>query len=375
MTQRILVDLLGYTGTRGGTETYVRELLPLLAARMPDADFVGLVNREGRARVAPFFPGPLRTVRWVGGDRVSWAAGELAAVEHAARKERAELVWSPANFGPVVRGTPRVATVHDVIYHEVAGGPRDRAVRSITSRLMTGSARTADAVITVSHAAKAAIALHMGVSADKIHVVHNGSSTPRPAADPRALLSGVVPSFQRPIILSTGNRMPHKNFDGLLRAIAAMDPADRPLTVIPGSHGDDPLSRTVAGLELERDVILPGWVTGEQLEALYQVAALYVCPSLAEGFGLPVVDALKRGCAVVANDIPVLREVGGEAARYADARDASAFAAAIAGALVDPSGSTRRTAGIAWAEQFTWEATAAGTARILSGPAGRPGAR
>jgi hypothetical protein len=177
---QILVDLLGFTGSRGGTETYIRELAPRLAERMPDVDFVALANKRGAERVRSFFPGDVRVAAWVGGGRVSWAAGEILAAQRAASVASADLVWCPANFGPILRGSPRVVTLHDVIYHEVPGGAADRIKRAGTSWLMARSAATADRVITVSHAAARAINELLGLPVDKISVVHNGGSAPRP---------------------------------------------------------------------------------------------------------------------------------------------------------------------------------------------------
>jgi glycosyltransferase involved in cell wall biosynthesis len=96
------------------------------------------------------------------------------------------------------------------------------------------------------------------------------------------------------------------------------------------------------------------------------VSSLYVCPSLTEGFGLPVIDAMRRGCPVLANDIPVLREVGGDAAQYADARDPYLLGAAISSALDGPRDPDLIDAGVAWASRFTWDVSAAATASILS---------
>lgn len=130
-------------------------------------------------------------------------------------------------------------------------------------------------------------------------------------------------------------------------------------------------------------MILPGWVSDTQLEALYAVASLYACPSLVEGFGLPVVDAMRRGVPVLANDIPVLREVGGDLAAYADATDPAAFGAAIETALAsadvdasadgdadaDAQPDARRRSLQAWAERFDWGACAAATADVLASTA------
>src|SRR3546814_5903645 len=226
---------------------------------------------------------------------------------------------------------------------------------------MAGSARTADRVLTVSHAAARSIRQHLGVAQDRITVVHNGSGEPHPTADPWRMLSSLSLPRDRPIVLSAGSRMPHKNFVGLLAALATLAPERRPLAVIAGSRLPDPLSAEVARLGLDSDVVLPGWVSDAQLEALYQVADLYACPSLAEGFGLPVVDALRRSVPVLAHDIPVLHEVGGDAARYADATDPQTFGAAIEGALTSPPDGPRRDAARAWAEAFKIGRTHVGT--------------
>ncbi|MDF2990144.1 MAG: glycosyltransferase [Microbacterium sp.] len=363
--RRILVDLLGFTGGRGGTETYARELLPRVAERMPRAHFAAITGRAGSGRVAPFFPGQVRIVPWVGADPATWALGAVAATEALARRHRADLVWAPANFGPIFRGIPRVVTVHDAIYDEVPGSLAERAQRGVTSLLMRRSARTADRVLTVSHAAADSIRAHLGLPAERLTVVHNGSSTPQPQSDPARVLAALQLPSGRPVLLSVGNRMPHKNFPGLLEAVASLPPADRPVTVIAGSRLPDPLAADVERLGLQRDVVLPGWVSDAQLEALFQIADLYACPSLVEGFGLPVVDALRRSVPVLANDVPVLREVGGDAARYADATDAAAFGAAIRATLITPPDAATRATAQRWASRFTWDDAADRTAEVL----------
>lgn len=368
MPTTILVDLLGYTGSRGGTETYVRELTPRLAAQMPEATFVAVTGRAGKDRVRQFFPGEVHAVGAVGRDRITWAVGEIAAVRAAAGRIGADLIWCPANFGPITRGRiPRVVTIHDVIYHEVRGTGVGRLLRAATGTLMKWSAKTARSVITVSDAAADAIVEHMRLPRDRIVVVHNGSAPATRQVDPWATLAPLHIPAGRRILLSTGNRMPHKNFRGLLEAIRMLPPNERPLAVLPGGGTPDPLREVVRDLHMEGDVILPGWITEAQLSALYEVADLYACPSLTEGFGLPVVDAMNHGCLVVANDVAVLREVGGPHAFYADARDAEAFGQAIAAALSldEQDAKARRREAHAWASRFTWDATAAATVRAL----------
>lgn len=372
MPIRVLVDLLFYTGTRGGTETYARQVMKRMPEALPEAQFVAIVNRVGADRVREFFPGDVHVVGWAGADRASWAAGEILAANRRARRMRADVMWSPANFAPLTRSSvARVTTTHDVTYHTDDATGLGAVVPRITAWLVAKAARTSDAVITGSHAAEQAVVAEIGLDPDVITVIPHGTDPGLVPADPSAELAGLGIRPGRALLLSTGNRLPHKNFEGILRAVATM-PDDRPLIVLPGSRGGDPLLPLVEELGLQGDVVLPGWVTAAQLEALYASAALYVCPSLVEGFGLPVIDAMGRGCPVLANDVPVLREVGGEVALYSDATSPATFAAAIRAAL-DEDQTARREAGRRRAAGYTWEDSAARTARVIEATAGARG--
>ncbi|MBN9225386.1 MAG: hypothetical protein ABS63_01805 [Microbacterium sp. SCN 70-27] len=372
MTQRILVDLLGFSGGRGGTETYAREICRRLPDALPDAAFLALTGRAGAEAVRAFFPGAVRVVSGVGAGRVSWAAGEVFTVNALARRFGADLVWTPANFGPVFRGVPRVSTMHDVIYHHAVSHGGLQVSARVSAALMTRTARTADAVITGSASAARELEEFMRVPASAVHVVPHGTQDPRRVTQPWEHVTPLGIVEGRPIVLSTGNRLPHKNFSGLLAAVATIPPAQRPLTVVTGGGHDDPLRRDIDRWGLERDVVLPGWVSAEQLESLYSVAALYVCPSLSEGFGLPVIDAMRRGLCVLAHDVAVLREVGGDAARYADATDAVGFGQAILSSLIDAD-PARAEAGRVWSQRFTWEGSAARTAEVFTAVLDRRG--
>lgn len=367
--RRVLVDLLGVTGNRGGTETYVRALLPRLPEHLPGSSFVALTNRVGADLVGGFFPGDVFVQARNSGTPREWAVAAATSVIPAARRHGADLIWSPANFGPLRPGpVARAVTLHDVIYHDSAGTVGvERAMRWATAQLSARAARTADRVITVSHAAAADIGRRLGIDAERIGVVHNGVATPPAVRDARAADLGRELGYDasRPMILSVGNRMPHKNLPGLLRALATIPEAERPVLVIPGGSEPDPLAAEAAHLGLSRDVVLPGWVSEDTLERLYAAARLYVCPSLDEGFGLPVLDALRRGTPVLANDVAVLREVGGSVASYADATDPLRFGEAIGRELPRDDDEATRRARREWAASFSWDAAAEATAGHL----------
>ncbi|WP_431279767.1 glycosyltransferase family 4 protein [Leifsonia poae] len=158
--------------------------------------------------------------------------------------------------------------------------------------------------------------------------------------------------------------MPHKNFETLLRAVARIPQAERPRLVVTGSHGDDPLLPLVSELGIGTTTTLLGWVDDDEIERLYAEATVVVVPTLFEGFGLPVLEAMSRGCPVICSDLPVLHEVGGTAADYVDPRDPDAIAERIRRLLADPAEQSRRSAaGLGRAAQLSWSQTARLTAR------------
>ncbi|WP_159805790.1 glycosyltransferase family 4 protein [Cellulomonas citrea] len=366
-TRRVAVDLLYVTGHRGGTETYARELLPRLADRLDDIEFVGLAAAPGAGLVETWFPGPVHRTSVDTRQRAAWALAETFAVEGAAARHGADLLWCPANYGPGGRRVPTLVTAHDVIPFEHVPPGLGRAGQRVTTWLLRRAARGATRLLAVSEDGARRAADVMGVDRERISVAPNGASTVPVPGDPRAVLDEMGVPRSRAIVVSAGNRMPHKNFSTLLRAVAAVPPERRPFLVLPGGGSDDPLDPVVAALGLRDDVMLPGWVTGDQLGALLAVADLYVCPSLDEGFGLPVVDAMRAGCPVLASDIAVLHEVGADAVEYVDARDEHALAAAVDRVLADPAlRAGLRARGLERARLFTWDRSADLVAEVVS---------
>lgn len=359
---KVAVDLIYFTGRKGGTETYAKGLYPALAELEPKFRFVGLTSTELGSTPPAWFPGEVVQLPVSGENRLTWAAAELAQVALAARRIGADLLHSPANFGPAVRLLPTVVTIHDLLsfrHPELIHGRLARGVSLLSKR----AARAATRVLTDSHSSAADIWQFLGVGAGRVDVVPLAASPPVSGrADPALLQELGIPARRR-FVLSTGNRLPHKNFPNLLRAWAGLQRDQRPLLVITGSHGEDPLRPLVEELDLQEDVLLTSWVSAPALEALYQHAALYVCPSLFEGFGLPLLEAMQRGCPVLASDIPVLHEIGGDAVRYVDARQPETLRAGCAATLADD-GALRRMAaeGRSQGRLFTWESTAAATA-------------
>ncbi|MGO4105220.1 glycosyltransferase family 4 protein [Leifsonia sp. YAF41] len=317
---RILVDLLFFTGKKGGMESYVREVYTHIAPSSTEFEFVGLASSELAAMDTSWFPGEIVDSGISGENRIAWARGELFSVARFARRLKADLIHCPANLGPLRSRVPVALTVHDLLpfrHPEYVPGAYSRILRAMI-RL---GARTASRLLTVSEASKADIVGILKIAPSRIDVIPLAGSSKQyePSQSKR------MPNQ----ILSVGNRMPHKNLELLLAAVALIPASERPQLVVTGSHGIDPLTRVVSELGLERWVSLRGWLSATELEDLYASATLFVFPSLFEGFGLPVIEAMARGCPVLCSDIPVLREVGVDAVAYVDPHSASSLAGRI----------------------------------------------
>ena len=352
---RILVDLLFYTGTRGGMESYARNLYRALGAGASGFEYVGYASRELAAMDTSWFPGEVIDSGISGENRVAWARGELTAVPRAARRLGADLVHSPANIGPWRSSVALVLTVHDLLpfrHPEWVAGPYAPILRA----LMRGAARCATRVLTVSRASGDDIEHVLMVPEDRLDVV--------PLAGGPDHVTRAAAERRDGFVLSVGNRMPHKNFGMLLEALAFIPERERPHLVITGGHGDDPLAPIVERLGLTANVQLLGWVADDELERLYGEASCVVLPTLFEGFGLPVLEAMAHGCPVICSDLPVLREIGGGAAVYVDPESVTSLANGIRRLLADPAKRAELSAlGRERAAGFTWTAAARGTVR------------
>ena len=352
-------------GETGGRETYAVELIRAMLDLDAGIRLTAFINRELAEstgfrldeRVA------LCPLRVHSRHRSSWALGETLLVPAAARRARVDLVHGLANFGPLYGRFRRVLALHDLMFMrvpELVPLPNRLAARVLTG----GAARRAHRVIAISQATRDDGIELLGLDPARVDVVPSGlgaaAVTPLDpvAADRQLGLGG------RPYVLAPGLALPHKNLSRLLAALALIPSERRPLLVLTagGDRGD--LSREAATLGIGGDVHVVGWLEPPLLEAAYAGARCVVLPSLVEGFGLPVLEAMSRGVPVACSDIPPLREVAGECAVFFDPLKPASIAAALERLLGDADESARLSAaGRVHAARFTWKATAEGTLR------------
>jgi glycosyltransferase involved in cell wall biosynthesis len=177
----------------------------------------------------------------------------------------------------------------------------------------------------------------------------------------------------RPYVFAPSLALPHKNLDRLVEALAQIPPERRPQLVLTAGGDDGSLRRRADQLGAGGDVRIVGWLDAPLLEAAYANAACMAFPSLVEGFGLPIMEAMLRRLPVACSDIAVLREVAGDCAVFFDPLDPASIARTLEELLADEGLRARlRDEGHGRAERFTWQATAEGTLRCYERTVGRP---
>jgi glycosyltransferase involved in cell wall biosynthesis len=273
--------------------------------------------------------------------------------------DQVDLIHAPSVAVPPKRGKPLVVTVHDAapfLFPEAF----TRHGRAFHRLGMEAARRRADLVVTVSHAAAAEISAHAGIPEDRLRVVPGGIDPPTaPPARPGAFL-GERGLAGRRYLLWVGSLEPRKNVGTAVAAVADLvgrrpDLGDVVLVLAGysgwlGATAVDAGARDRLGASLHE----VGRVTEEQLWELYAGATAFVFPSVHEGFGLPVVEAMSQGIPVVCSDLPVLREVAGDAAVFVPPRDAPAWADVLEGLLDDDTLAHRLARkGLERAPQFT----------------------
>jgi glycosyltransferase involved in cell wall biosynthesis len=347
-------------GETGGSEIYVRETVPELA-RLHGEEIVAFVNREA----ADIDLGPGVTIVPVdvsGRGRFGRVLAEQRRLPKLVREHGIELLHSLGTTAPPKPSCVNVVTILDVIYARFPEA-HTFAMRMGMRVLVPRAARAADRVITISEDAARDIADVLDIPRERIDVTYLGGRPPGNAA-PEAELRERNDLGDAPLVLSVSARRPHKNLPTLLRAFAAVRAEPAPILILPGykTAFEDEIEREAGELGIEDRVRFLGWVSDEELDGLYSASTCAVFPSLAEGFGLPVLEAMQRGVPMASSDAASMPEVGGEAIIYFDPLDVRAMTAAMQDLLTDAGLRERlAAAGIKRARKFSWEATAQGT--------------
>jgi len=365
-SERIAFDLtqakLGRIGSTVYTESLLAALTPLLGERI-----VPIASRLARP-----VAGANRTL----GQRLATLGRDLwwhqAGVTLAARRRSCRLLHLPAGLGPVASRFPVVVTVHDIMPIRFPEFFRPW-YRSYVGFVLPRLARRARALICGSEAARQELVEWIGIPAERATVIPYGvDSVFRPLRPDDPAVNAVRRRYDLPhnFVLAVGSVEPRKNLPRLLDALRRLreqpETADVAL-VHAGPEGWQPEVATEAARRLGVDSITRflGYVPVADLAALYGLARVFAFPSLWEGFGIPVLEAMACGCPVVTSRVSSLPEVAGDAALLVDPTSPDAIAQAIAALWHDgPVRSELIERGLAHARRFTWERTAAATAAV-----------
>ena len=357
----IKLGLLAYGLDRnlGGIGTYTRELL----AALQRLDCPVTVLHAGCSDEKDVFCLP--------GARLLPGLLTLGQIEIAiqARRHHLQLVHDPTGSAPLyLTAARRVVTIHDVIPY-VYPETSTRLDWLIYHTWLPMAVRRMHAIITVSQASKQDIMRYLSVPREKIMVIPEAAGAHyRPLSQeiiqPALLRYGVT----FPYILYVGSLESRKNLPRLLQAYAQLrEWSQQWRLVIVGARRwkYTPIFDTVQELGLQSHVHFTGYVEEEDLPALYNGADLFVFPSLYEGFGLPVLEAMACGTPVITSNTSSLPEVAGDAALLVDPYDVDAIAGAMRQVLESPTlAAEMREKGLAQASRFSWERTARETVAV-----------
>jgi alpha-1,3-rhamnosyl/mannosyltransferase len=291
---------------------------------------------------------------------------------------REEHIYHGTNFYLPRFGGRSVVTIHDLsIFTHPQCHPATRV--RFMHREVTLALRRATRLLTVSDFVRHELAAHFGLPLERIHsapLAATDEFRPREESAVRALLGGLELEFQA-FTLFVGTVEPRKNLVTLLDAYQSLPLQTRrrwPL-VIAGHHGwgSERVHQRIAQGSSEGWVRYLGFLSAEQLPLLFASARLFTFPSLYEGFGLPVLEAMASGVPVICSDSSALPEVTGTAAVTHPSLDATALSGLIARGLEDDGWrSSQRAKGLARAAMFSWERCAALTADVYRTVAADP---
>jgi glycosyltransferase involved in cell wall biosynthesis len=309
--------------------------------------------------------------------RILWEQTVLAA-----NTRRLDLIHGLAFAAPIASGCPSVVTVHDLSFLRFPSAFHS-ANRSYLSWITRASTRRAARVIAVSESTRQDVIHMIGVPAERVIVVPNGVTHEFCPADETE-----VSNFRRHkglpshYILYLGTLEPRKNLVRLVEAYSLLASTAQtggsltiPPLVIAGGKGwfYDEIFARVTELGLGDRVLFPGFVPGEELRWWYCGADLFVYPSLFEGFGLPVLEAMACGIPTITSRASSLPEVAGDGAVLVEPEDVGELADAMRRVLSDPVfAGELRAAGLRQAACFSWTRTAAATREVYRSVLGPP---
>lgn len=358
MIKPLSVGLVGLVaGGPSGVARYASALtsgLDRVSGEFPDVHLTFLTNPAG-ATSTPVERLEVRITSF-GGERATRGPLRLAVEHFLARRAGFDVLYFFDTTGPVLSPSrPFVATAHDATvaygFNRFRGGYK--------LRLYPWALKRARAVVAVSAFAKDEVVRHFGAEPDRVHVIHSGPGL-------GAIAGAVTPADEaEPFLLYVGNLAANKNLPFLVRAYGASTARARLVLAGRPGEGFDELEEALAQSPRRGEIEVRTEVSDPQIEGLYGAATALVLPSSYEGFGFTPLEAMSRGCPVVASDIPAIREVSGEGALLVPL-DEQAWTTALERVTGDEAlRAELRRRGDETVGHYSWDETARGVCRLL----------
>jgi glycosyltransferase involved in cell wall biosynthesis len=357
-----------------GIGRYMKCLVEAVVAVAPEHEYLLILPPGGEQQIAVHG----RHVETILSSAPYYSLREQTELPRLLRRHSVDLLHSPHFNMPLARPCPTVVTIHDVIYLACRHDLPSRLGRLYYLAMMAASVRLADRVITVSEFSRREIVRYLKADAAKVDAIHSGvDAAVQRVIDPRQLEEvrsryGIGANY----ILYTGIYKPRKNHAALLRAFCEfLKSGERTTLVLAGplGEGEGTLRCLAANLGIAENVVFTGFVPDSDLPSLYSGARVYACPSLYEGFGFTVLEAMACGVPVVCSALTSLPEVAGDAALYADPESPLGFAAALRRAFSEEDLRQRLIEkGIDNRRRFDWHRAAQATLAVYQRALGAP---
>ena len=350
-----------------GIGTYIRNLLRQLARIDRETDYV-LLSPETDLDIAAHLGPNFRTVLE---PSPNYSLREQIHVPLVLRRERPDVYHAPHYVLPPAVPCRSVVTIHDCIHLMFPQYLPNKAAYAYARASMWAAVKRSTCILTVSEASKRDILHFFNVAPEKIVVAYNAIDDHFWLTPPEEEVARVRERYQldHQFVLYVGNIKPHKNLVRLIEAFAELrrtGPDELKLLIIGDEISKLPaLRRAVHSHKLHKHVRFLGYVSDGTLRILYRLAALFVFPSLYEGFGLPPLEAMASGTPVVASNQSSLPEVTGDAAVLVDPYDVDALVDGMRRVLTDPVlAADLRQRGPARAREFSWANSAEKTRAV-----------
>ncbi|MFD2570927.1 glycosyltransferase family 4 protein [Spirosoma soli] len=328
-------------------------------------EFVVFVKPDSAHFGLPSSPN-IELVELPGGPYPVW---EQYALPRAVKQYGIDLLHCTANTAPLRCSVPRVLTLHDIIFLEnqplLRGSLYQRFGNQYRRWNVPRIITECERVITVSHFERQRIIDHLKLDPARVVTIWNAVSDQFRLIDDAEQLANVRSQYNLPqeFIFFLGNTDPKKNVQGVLKALLLLKQEGKlslPVVIsnLPAASLDSILT-DIGGQQLAGDIILCGYIPNHVLPLVYNAATVFLCPSLRESFGLPILEAMACGTPVITSTTSSMPEVAGDAALLVDPSSVEAMASQLDRLLKEPSlRDELRRKGLERATLFSWAATA-----------------